>query len=320
MKTKSLLVVFQLLLLGTTPMVAQAPAVAHNTWTSGAPMPKARVGPAVAVLEGQIYAVGGSNTTGKFYSNTYIYDPASNVWTTGVSFPTKVAGATGAVVKNILYVMGGTVDGVTYSNAVWAYSPKTQTWSEKTAMPTARHDAGVAVVDNIIYVVGGNGNDGNLRLTSVESYNPATDSWTEEAPLLVGKSEPSVGTFGNKTIGFTIVAADGYTADSDTGDNEAYDVATNTWTSLTPDPTARNGACSGAIGSRMYIAGGSDGYYPASSVSEWFNLSKNEWSSMAPIPQPTLFSGSAVYKGQLYCIGGMYTSGVSLKYVQIYQP
>lgn len=37
------------------------------------------------------------------------------------------------------------------------------------------------------------------------------------------------------------------------------------------------------------------------------------------MPQATLLPGSAVYKGQLYCFGGLYLEG-ALNNVQIYQP
>jgi hypothetical protein len=60
METRSFTVV-HVLIMGTALMTAaQTPAVAHNTWTAGAPMPSALVSPAAAVLEGQIYVVGGT--------------------------------------------------------------------------------------------------------------------------------------------------------------------------------------------------------------------------------------------------------------------
>src|SRR5208283_4994873 len=160
----------------------------------------------------------------------------------------------------------------------------------------------------------------NLRATSVESYNPATDTWTEEAPLLVGRSEPSVGRVGNKLAGFTIVAADGYASG---GDTEGYDAMTNTWTTLKADPDPggsgwRSWACTGGIGTRLYIAGG----YYGGSLNESFNLSNNKWETLAPMPQAAMSTASAVYKGQLYCIGGTvaYWEEGALNNVQIYQP
>jgi len=66
-----------------------------------------------------------------------------------------------------------------------------------------------------------------------------------------GKSEPSAG-----LVGTTIVAADGFTTSSDTGDNEGYAVSTNLWSSLTADPTPRNASCYGSLSSQLYVAEG----------------------------------------------------------------
>jgi len=166
-------------------------------------------------------------------------------------------------------------------------------------MPTARASAAAAVENNIVYVIGGTDGRQN-RLNTLESYNPATDTWKEEAPLIVGKSEPSVG-----LVGTTIVAADGFSASGDIGDNEGYNASSNSWKSLTPDPTGRNEACSGSINGLLYVAGGShDGLTNNTSVNESFNLSTNMWTTLARIPRPVAAAGAAVQKGLLYCFGG----------------
>src|ERR1022692_4252298 len=102
--------------------LAQTAAVTHNTWSTGAPMPTARVDPSVGVLRGQIYAVGGYN--GATLTDTQIYNPATNTWSTGVPLPTPLGDAATAVVKNVLHIIGGTTDKQTPTNTVWAYNPK----------------------------------------------------------------------------------------------------------------------------------------------------------------------------------------------------
>ena len=172
--------------------------------------------------------------------------------------------------------------------------------------------------NNIIYVIGGT--DGHNRFNTVEAYDPETDTWTEEAPLIVGKSEPSVG-----LVGTTIVAADGFSASGDTGDNEGYNASTNSWRSLTADPTGRNEACTGSISGRLYIAGGSNGGVTNNtSVNESFNLSTNKWATLAAIAHPVAGAGSAASRGLLYCFGGgdstISFQGKVFNFVQIYRP
>ena len=135
--------------------------------------------------------------------------------------------------------------------------------------------------NNIIYVIGGY--DGAF-LTTVESYNTTTDKWTEEAPELVGKIQFVAGRIGN-----TIVATDGVnSANVAMADNEAYATGTNTWTSVTADPTARTGACGGAIGAAMYVAGGYD--FQTVTLTESFKLSSKKWATLAAMPQATLIA------------------------------
>ncbi len=304
-----------LLFVATASLVgAQIPAVTHNTWTSGTPLPTPVAFSTAAVLKNEIYVVGGNNGTGNV-ADVQIYNPVAKTWSTGPSYPTGIESASSAVVKNILYVFGGTSDGVNPTNAVWAYNPKTKTWTGKAAMLTARWGAPAVVEKNIIYVIGGIFNaSGNGNLATVESYNPATNRWTEEAPMLVAKSHPAAG-----LLGTTIVVADGGTnGGGATGDNEGYDAVTNAWTTLASDPAARYASCFGSVGAKFYDMGGDS----ASTFADDFQLSKDKWTTtLAAVPQSVLFPASAVYKGQLYCIGGWGAfGGPIINNVQIYQP
>lgn len=323
MKTKSLLVIL-VLSLGTASLaVAQTPAITHNTWSSGTPLPTPVLSPSAGLLKNQIYVLGGWNS-GVVLADVQIYDPITNAWSTGVPLPTTLAGASVAVVKNILYVIGGTPDNETQTSAVWAYNPKTQAWSSRAPLPTALEAAFAVVEKNIIYVMGGV-NTGSQNCCDwdvfnfVESYNPATNTWTEEAPLLVAKLVSSGG-----LIAKTIVAADGVTQccpGSWTGDTEGYDASTNAWSPLNSDPTPRGYACAGTVGSKLYVAGGNDSQGAALGITESFQLSKNAWTTLTPMPQPAIAPASAVYKGQLYCFGGWDGwNGNVLDNVQIYQP
>ncbi len=300
----------------TSAAVAQDyPAVSHDTWSSGTPMPKAIMGAAAAVLGKRIFLLGGAydwNLTGVL--DTLVYNPASNTWSKGVPLPAPIFNPSAAVVNNVLYVFGG-VDGSTYLNTVWAYSLQTKTWSAKSPMPTERQCPGLVVAkNNTIYVIGGNIDW--TRLNNVDSYNPATDTWTEEAPLLIGRSCPTIG-----LIGTRIVATDGDTSDGDNGDNEGYSPFTNTWKTEAPDPTPRDAACGGSIGSLLYVAGGYVGGSSILTVTETFDGSDNTWTTLAPMPQGTMWAASAVYNGQLYCFGGAVGwDGTVLNNVQIYQP
>ena len=74
---------------------------ATGRWATKSPMPTARWQPTVGVVNGVLYAVGGTNTTG-LLSTVEAYDPATNTWTTKAAMPTARAGLGGGVVNGVL--------------------------------------------------------------------------------------------------------------------------------------------------------------------------------------------------------------------------
>jgi N-acetylneuraminic acid mutarotase len=286
----------------------------HNSWGSGAAMPTAVYVPATAVLNGQVYVIGGSTTAP--VADVQIYNPVTNTWSAGTPLPVATTTASAATVNGVLYVLGGSTS-TSFTNAVWAYSPTTKKWSSKAAAPTARNGTVAVVEKNIIYVMGGNISSGGEFVSTVESYNPAANTWKTESSMLGTKDTAAAG-----LIGSTIVVADGSNQPgSVTGDTEGYNDTTNAWSSLTADPTPRTGPCNGVINGLLYDAAGYNNS-TATTINESFSLSANKWTTtLAPMPAGTLFGGSAVVSGQLYCLGGeAEINNNPIHTVQIYQP
>jgi N-acetylneuraminic acid mutarotase len=311
---------------GSTTLTSTKTYIVHDSWNSGAAMPTALDGPAVGVIKGKVYVVGGGTNSGTVAINQ-IYNPSTNKWTTGASMPTARFSTAYAVVNNILYVIGGTADGSTPLSVVQAYNPKTNTWSTKAPMPTATASASAVVKSGIVYVIGGYANGG--RTVNVESYNPATNTWTDLAPLPLGKSLPAVG-----LLGSTIVAAGGLDNSGLTGDNEGYNSTLNTWSNLAADPTPRQASCSAAISGLLYSAGGSGAgtFGTPLSVVESFSATAKKWTTLSSMPQAVLGPGSGIVNivtngvanNMLYCFGGSNDGrlgqGTVYNNVQIYQP
>jgi len=220
------------------PHPLDAPAVAHNTWTTGKAMPTPVCYAPTAVLGNEIYILGGCATATTGTAKVQIYNPAKNSWSKGVSLPKAIWAEAAAVVKGQIYIMGGaTTPNPPWINTVYSYNPKTKKWTRKANVPNAIAGAVAVVENNIIHLLGGTWNDGYPSYD--ESYNPATNAWKKEAALLVGKSQFVAGKIG--TTGNTIFATDGVAQNSFVGDNEGYDVTKNAWAPLAADPTARTG-------------------------------------------------------------------------------
>lgn len=140
-----------------------------DTWSSGAPMPTPRTDVGVAVVVGNLYAIGGNDPAGGGNLRTVeMYDPVSDVWVARSPMKT-FEGSTVAV---------AVIDGLIYATAdggqparLEVYDPATDSWSPKADMPTARRSAGAAAVGGLFYVVGGR-TSGNSVLATMELFTP----------------------------------------------------------------------------------------------------------------------------------------------------
>jgi len=128
-----------------------------GVWTVKTPMPTARFELAVGVVNGILYAVGGTccapGENATVLSTVEAYNPTTNAWTTKASMPTPRWSLAVGVAKGILYAVGGASPRLT--NTVEAFDPIGNTWTTKAQMPTARFLHAVGVVNGIVYVVGG---------------------------------------------------------------------------------------------------------------------------------------------------------------------
>jgi N-acetylneuraminic acid mutarotase len=100
-----------------------------GTWQTLAPMRNARKDFACAVLNGQIYAIGGIGVIDRIVvPTTEVYDPFTNTWSVTGSLPNPRGRLAGTALNGTIYTIGGDstgVSGANISNAVEAYGPTT---------------------------------------------------------------------------------------------------------------------------------------------------------------------------------------------------
>jgi large repetitive protein len=192
------------------------PNITTPAWSTIAPMPTARGGATAQVINGDIYVVGGMNSSGASVNTVEIYDPETNSWSTGPSLGTRRDNPGSAVVGNRLYVFGGrtrdangTVPNGTL-NSVEVYDPLVGQWSVGTSMPTGRRTMSVGVINNRIQVIGGEATSGGSTFVQNEEYNPFTNSWRTLPSIPTGRHGAAFGTIDNVTY----VAAGGPTGGS----------------------------------------------------------------------------------------------------------
>jgi len=225
---------------------------ATNSWTTETPMPTPRADLGVGVVDGILYAVGGY--TGINLDTVEAYDPATNSWTTKAPMPTPRAALAVAVVNGILYAIGGFQAGAALGT-VEAYDPATNSWTTKASMPNPLVQFSAGVVDGIVYAIGSTGLG-----RRVQAYNPATNSWTFKAPMPTNRVEAAGAVLHH--VFYSVGGVHCVVSDCTiVGTLEAYDPATDSWTTETPMPTPRFSHAAGALNDRFYAIGGNDSFW-----------------------------------------------------------
>uniref|UniRef100_A0AAA9TZH4 Kelch like family member 17 n=1 Tax=Bos taurus TaxID=9913 RepID=A0AAA9TZH4_BOVIN len=159
-----------------------------GTWTSIAAMSTRRRYVRVAMLDGNLYAVGGYDSSSHL-ATVEKYEPQVNSWTPVASMLSRRSSAGVAVLEGALYVAGGN-DGTSCLNSVERYSPKAGAWESVAPMNIRRSTHDLVAMDGWLYAVGGN--DGSSSLNSIEKYNPRTNKWVAASCMFTRRSSVGV--------------------------------------------------------------------------------------------------------------------------------
>jgi N-acetylneuraminic acid mutarotase len=266
-------------------------------WAALAPMTTSRADPAVGVINGVIYVAGGYtfDAAAGALSSVEAYDPVTNSWTSKAAMPARRFSAASAVIGGILYVAGGFDENEVPVNSVFAYNPATNSWSTKTSMFRPRAAPAGGNRAGLFHVTGGSFDSTEVynpatntwaykKGLGTEFYPGATGAvigdtfyaivgptgqpdwdypvvafagteWTYPTAVPTSRSEASSAVLGGKL--FVI----GGLANQTTflRNVEAWDPATNKWSSFRPLPAARYSAVATALDGVIYVIGGISG-------------------------------------------------------------
>ncbi len=161
--------------------VAEMPPLTHSgitvVWTRGADVPAVYEESGAAVLEGQLYVVGGRTGHGKDFrcvADVRIYDTEMDEWSQGPPLPEALA-AVGVVANNgFLYCFGGVREPYWWGYpvaSVYRLDPRGREWTRLADMPISRSNFALGVTENRIYCAGGSiyWPDATSRIDAYES-------------------------------------------------------------------------------------------------------------------------------------------------------
>lgn len=225
---------------------------ATNLWRIRAPMPTPRGQLGIGVVDGIIYAVGGSTEAGVALATVEAYDPATDTWTTRAPLATARAGLGVGVVNGKIVAVGGDNN----RGTVEVYDPATDTWSPGAPMPTPRWGSAVAVVNDVLYTVGGYYTpSGSTTATPiVESYDPAVNTWTSRTAAPTALGESGAAALNGKLY---VVGGRSYFGSESANDGavDVFDPATDRWESAAPLPLGDYRVATAVVDGVIYAYG-----------------------------------------------------------------
>jgi N-acetylneuraminic acid mutarotase len=289
-------------------------ATTESFWTAGAPMPTSRTEITAAVLEDDIYVIGGFDEFGQVTDIVEVYNIANNTWSRAAApLPEPLHHTAAASYNGKIYVVGGYTAPWSPTNRLFIYDPIQNRWQEGTPMPTARGALNVNFVNETLYAIGG---DSDGPLGSNEAYDPSSDTWTSKASMPTARHHA-----GSAVVDGKIFVIGGRVSDSleNISVNEAYDPEQDRWiTDLEAMPSERSGIAAAAVSlvnsSNIYVFGGEE---PSKTFNnnERYDVRTNEWTSERPMQLARHGLAAAVYTeddDKIYVIGGGPHPGLSV--------
>ncbi len=194
-------------------------------------------------------------------------------------------------------------------------------WTTKASMPTARYALGVGAIDGVVYAVGGVKSVSPSIAATVEAYDPASNTWTTKASMPTARHRLAVGVvngilyavggsgnFGSPAVVLATV--------------EAYDPATNSWTTKASMPTARFDLAVVVANGTLYAIGGISSAVQGVATVEAYDPATDTWTTKASMPTARFGLGVATINGKLYAVGGASNAPGGAQYatLEVYDP
>jgi N-acetylneuraminic acid mutarotase len=160
-----------------------------GNWTTVAQMITARQGFATGVLDGMLYAAGGTSQFCEGYREGYCsrvhtaerYDPSINAWQSIAALPDDHYSCSAGGVINGKWYVSSCYYGSNWaiSRSAFVFDPNTGAWSAIASLPAPCRQAQAAVVDNRMFMYGDSQDDAPLSPHRTLVYDPESDSWTQ---------------------------------------------------------------------------------------------------------------------------------------------
>ena len=294
-------------------MVGFPNARAQMAWVDVAPMPTPRAYAAVAVLNGQVYVMGGRGAGGNALGTVQRYNPASNTWSAVEGLREPRYNAAAAVLGGRILLTGGRESDGRVTDDVEVYVPSENDWESFDSLENEREGHAAFTVGDDAYVFGGSGPGGGF-LAGAEYYDGdeehwyVYDEWTLDAPRAAFAAVPQSG---------GVLIFGGYSQFGPLADVEFY-VPGQGGAAKAPLPEPRGGLAGAGTDREAWAIGGRNAAGTVTDRVDVYDRTANQWTASTALPAPREGAVAAVVNGVVYVFGGqdgqgsLHTSSLSL--------
>ena len=273
-------------------------------WQELAPMPTARYGAAITVLDDFVFIMGGRSASGQVLDTGHYYEVSTNSWTPIAQLRRPRVNAAAAPFFGRILLIGGRDDEGEVRNDVDDYDPQLDDWEGFfDDLNYEREGPAAFTIDNEVYVFGGSDAAGTFRGDC--EYFSLSGEWEPYTPWSLSEPRAAFGAVPDLT-GVTVFG--GFSQFGPLADAERYEPGVG-GTPIAPLPEARGALASAGDGTRVFAIGGRNAAGQVVSRVDVYVPSQNQWVTTTPLPQPREGAVAAVVGEWLYVFGGRDAAG-----------
>lgn len=219
------------------------------------------------------------------------------VWKPKKETPKEVQAGYSVVLNDEIYLIGGQSTNNHFYTETYKYNSTTDSWLQLANIPTGRINFIAATIEETIYTIGG-----DPFLNKNEAFNNST--WQTKAPMPTGRQHIA----GCELNGIIYVLGGLESWDIISDKVEAYNPATNSWTSPTTLPIPKHNIITASYNDEIFVIGGEirngTDIWPISQTLEIYNVNSKEWRKGGYLPEHICQGKAIVYNNEIYVIGG----------------
>ena len=183
---------------GGTNEVIELKGPDFKTFTELSPMLTHRYLCKTAVIDSDIYVIGGYGiNAGNVYSSE-IYSKKTNQWKNQIPLSDKRIYFSVCSFMKYVYVVGGYLGDYDYKKGCFKYDKQHEKWTQIADLNKERCSSGCTVFEGKIVATGGHNYSG--RIKSVESYDHYENKWISLSDMVEWKIKHSAVNMGNKLL------------------------------------------------------------------------------------------------------------------------